>query len=238
MGSVGITGASGQLGQALMRRWPRAIPIGHRMPDEPVSLLIHAACPDWRDEHAITEFDRFNLAVRQYANTHRPTMVNVGSWWQSAEGDCRDLSYTRLKDRQQAMFPEATHLIAYSIYGPVKGFVQAVVEHLTGGARLTSIGTQWRDFIHVDDVANAVEQAIGLGGTWAAATREPVRVDAVTSAFGIHLPIVEAAPTAELRYPHPIIQTGHSHLHDYIADALADHARQEWDRQRNYWKVA
>lgn len=239
MSLVGITGASGQLGQALMRRFPHAIPIAHRMPSERVDLLIHAACPVWTDEHSITEFDRFNLAVRQYMNTHPGLkMVNVGSWWQYAEGSCRDLSYTKLKDRQREMFPEATHLVAYSIYGDQKGFIKSVLDHITGGPRLLSVGTQWRDFIHVDDCAAAVEVAAGLTGTWAACTKEPVRTDALLRSFGIELPIVEQEPSAELAYRHPVISTGPNRVQDFMASTIAARARRTWEEQRNDWRAA
>lgn len=238
MTTVGITGASGQLGQALMRRFPHAIPIAHRMPSERVGLLIHAACPVWNDEHSVMEFDRFNLAVRQYVNTYKPKMVNVGSWWQYAEGDCRDLSYTRLKDRQRDMFPEAAHLVAYSIYGEQKGFVKAVIDHITGGPRLESVGTQWRDFIHADDVAVAVEVTAGLTGTWAACTREPVRTDALLRSFGVDLPIVEQSPTARLAYKHAVISTGPNRVHEFMAQTIAARARKAWDEQRNEWRAA
>jgi hypothetical protein len=40
---IGVTGASGALGKALLRRFPGALPIGRVMPSVPVNLLIHAA---------------------------------------------------------------------------------------------------------------------------------------------------------------------------------------------------
>jgi nucleoside-diphosphate-sugar epimerase len=136
------------------------------------------------------------------------------------------------------MFPEATHLIAYSIYGHEKGFVKAVLDHITGGPKLPSVGTQWRDFVHVDDVATAVEVAAGLTGTWAACTKEPVRTDSLLSAFGVDLPIVEQSPTADLVYKHPVISTGPSRVHEFIADTIAARARRAWAQQRDDWRAA
>jgi hypothetical protein len=240
---VAVTGASGQLGQALLRLWPDAIPVGHTMPPVPVDLLVHAACPDWRDPWAVDDFGRFNLAVRQYANDHSPKVVNVGSWWQYAGGDARGLAYTQMKDYQMGLFPDATHVIAYSIYGPVKGFIRDLIGTITGTATdpMTTVGSQWRDFVHVDDVAAAIAVAANYaGGTWLAATGEPVRTDAVAEAFGLHLPRVEAYPAADLHYPRGLstITAGRCRLYDYIADALATHARESWTAQRTTWKAA
>lgn len=236
---VGITGASGQLGQALMRRYPQAIAIGHRLPDDPVDVLIHAACPNWTVDRSVTDFYRFNLAVMQYQRRWQPKVVNVGSWWQVAVGSCRYLTYTRLKDYQQALFPDAVHVVAYSIYGPSKGFSRVISDHVTGRRPMPSVGTAWRDFIHVDDVATAVEKAIDLPpGRYSACTAEPVRLDAVASAFGINVPTENLEPRADLRYPLERIPLITRRLSDHIAHDLAENARREWDKQRTDWRAA
>lgn len=237
--TVAITGASGALGKALMRKFPDAIPVGHTMLEEPVDLLIHAACPNWRDERAVEEFHRFNLAVKQYTITHRPEMVSVGSWWQVADGICQHLSYTRMKDRQQSMFPEARHVIAYSIFGPDKGFGLDVANHVSGARRMRTIGNAWRDFIHVDDVADAVVAAASLApGVYAACSQEPVRVSAVLASFGIQLPHAEMPPQAELRYPVENIAPVTVHLSDFIAHLIAANAAHQWAEQSREWRAA
>lgn len=237
--TVAVTGASGALGKALMRKFPGAIAVGHTMLSEPVDLLIHAACPDWRDERSITDFSRFNLAVRQYVTRHSPIMVNVGSWWQVAEGTCRNLAYTRLKDHQQALFPEARHVLAYSIFGPDKGFGLDVADHIAGRRPMQTVGTAWRDFIHVDDVADAIEWSVGLKpGVYAACSQEPVRVSAVLESFGIRLPKQERPPEADLRYPVDNIAPVTVHLSEFIAHAVAVNAAAEWAKQSREWKAA
>ena len=238
--TVAITGASGQLGQALARRYPDAILIGHHMIEEPVDLLIHAACPDWRDERDVEDFGRFNLAVLQYVRRHQPTMVNVGSWWQIAEGTCRDLAYTRMKDYQQSLFPEARHVIAYSIYGPIKGYALEVVRHVTGQRRMTTVGTPWRDFVWVDDVADAVANAsMRAPGVYGAYSRKPVQVSAVARAFGIDLPIREQGPTAELRYGDlENVATPVMSMADWIGREIALAADGKWLDQRKQWEAA
>lgn len=238
--TVAITGASGALGQSLLRRFPDAIPVGHHMTDEPVDVLIHAACPDWRDERDVDDFGRFNLAVLQYVRRHRPTvMVNVGSWWQIAEGECRRLPYTRMKDYQQDIFPDARHVIAFSIYGPVKGFALEVVRHVTGERRMTSVGTPWRDFIHADDVAEAIATATTLPpGVYSACSGEPVTVSSVARSFGIDVPIREQGPTAELRYGPANIAVPTISMADYIGQSIASAAKDRWLAQQSTWKAA
>lgn len=237
--SVAITGASGALGRALMRRLPDAIAVGHQMPDEPVDVLIHAACPNWRQEDAIKAFHSFNLQVKGYVLDHDPVMVNVGSWWQVAEGMCRHLSYTRLKDHQQQMFPQARHVVAYSIFGPDKGFGLDVAEHIAGRRVMRTIGTAWRDFIHVNDVADAIIDAVNLEpGVYAACSGQPVRVSAVLAGFGINLPKAEMPPQADLRYPLPNIAQPTVHLSEFIAHLVADNAAAQWAEQSREWKAA
>lgn len=237
--SIGITGASGALGKALMHRFPDAVPIGHTMPDEPLDRIVHAACPNWRDEKAIEGFSRFNLALRQYVRRHEPEMVNVGSWWQVAGGMCHYLSYTRLKDYQQGLFPEARHVVAYSIFGPDKGFGLDVADHISGKRRMRTVGDAWRDFIHVDDVADAVAWAFGLKpGVYAACSGQPVRINAVMESFGIRLPHLDLPPQAELRYPLENIAPVTVHLSEFIAHLVATNAASEWAQQSREWKAA
>ena len=236
---VAVTGATGALGRALMRRYPDAIAVGHQMPDEPVDVLIHAACPNWRQEEQVKRFYAFNLEVKAYVLDHRPRMVNVGSWWQVADGMCRHLSYTRLKDHQQQMFPDAAHVIAYSIFGPDKGFGLDVADHIAGRRVMRTIGSAWRDFIHVDDVAEAIDTATRLpAGVYAACSGQPVRVSAVLASFGIHLPKAEMPPQAELRYPVQNIAPTTVHLSEFIAHLVAANAAQQWAEQSREWKAA
>jgi hypothetical protein len=237
--TTGITGASGALGKALMRLIPDAVPIGHSMPEQQLDRIIHAACPAWRNEDAIRDFDRFNLALAQYVKRHQPEMVNVGSWWQVAEGMCRHLSYTRLKDHQQHLFPDARHVVAYSIFGPDKGFGLDVARHISGERPMRTVGTAWRDFVHTDDVVSAIVRAFEREpGVYAACTGEPVRVSAVLASFGIRLPYMEMPPQAELRYPVENLAPTTVHLSDFIAHLVAANAAEQWAEQSRAWRAA
>jgi hypothetical protein len=237
---IGITGASGALGKALMRRFPGSLAIGRVMPTVPVDLLIHAAAPDWRDPIGVDDFRWFNDEVRDYVHRYGPQMVNVGSWWQYATGPVSDLSHTRVKRDQQEMFPAARHVIAYSIFGPDKGFNLSILDHLSGAHRMGEILPEWRDFIHVDDVADAVAWATGLvPGAYAACSGDPVRLGTVARSFGIDLPPADPLPnSADLTYPLENIAATTVHLAEFIAHDIATRAEQVWVRQSREWKAA
>jgi len=237
---IGITGASGALGQALMRRFQGALPIGRVMPTVPVNLLIHAAAPYWWDPISVDDFRWFNDEVRDYVEQHQPAMINIGSWWQYAAGPVSELAHTRLKREQQVMFPQARHVVPYSIFGPDKGFNRHVVAHLTGERRMREILPEWRDFIHVDDVADAVNWARGLTpGVYAACSGEPVRLGTVCRSFGIELPPADPMPeSADLAYPLENIAATTVHLAQFIAHDLATRAEAAWAVQSREWKAA
>jgi hypothetical protein len=129
------------------------------MPDVPLSGLIHAAAPDYRDEDAVVRFHEFNQQIHGYlADSRLRRIVVVGSWWQTATGNCKDLLYTKLKDHQRRMF-YGTHILPYSIYGDGartgRGFIPQLIDAINGGRQLEGLSDQPRDFIHVTDVARA-----------------------------------------------------------------------------------
>jgi len=165
--------------------------------------------------------------------------VNVGSWWQYATGPVSEHPHTRLKREQQEMLPEARHVIAYSIFGPDKGFNLSVVAHLTGGHRMREILPEWRDFIHVDDVADAVAWAHGLvPGVYSACSGDPVRLASVCRSFGIDLPPADPMPwSGDLTYPLENVAATTVHLAEFIAHDLAVRAGATWSEQSREWKA-
>lgn len=230
---VGVTGASSPLGQALLRRLPNGFPIGRRMTAEPCALLIHAAAPTARDHRAVEEFRGFNLEVAEYVRRWRPSTVVIGSWWQLADGPARNVGYTREKDWALTAFPDAKHLVPYSIFGPSKGFSHDLVQHISARRRMHGLVTEWRDFIHVDDVAQAVLNAADrVPGQYAACSETPIRPADLARAFGVDLPPVEASPAATLAYRLPNLATPTIHIAAATAVALAQHAKQRLTEAR------
>lgn len=190
---IGVTGASGHLGQAIMDLLPDAYPIGRTMPDVQLSGLIHAAAPNYKDEEAVVKFHEFNQQIHEYLIEARlRRIVVVGSWWQIATGSCRDLLYTKLKDHQKRMFP-AVHIMPYSIYGDEaragRGFIPQLIEAIREGKQLQGLSDQRRDFIHVSDVARAC--IIGLDaprGTYMAGWGETSSPRVIAAKYGLTAP--------------------------------------------------
>lgn len=205
---IGVTGASGHLGQALLALLPDAYPIGRTLPDIPLAGIIHAAAPDYRDDEAVILFHDFNIALQQYIHhNHIRRVVIVGSWWQFAEGEARQLLYTLMKDHQRRMFP-GTHVIPYSIYGdearPGRGFIPQLIHAINGSHSLTGLSDQPRDFIHVTDVARACVIALDVPrGTYTAATLRSETPRQIAARYGITAPDYTEHPTATPRYPVP-----------------------------------
>lgn len=173
---IGITGATGHLGSVLLDMLPDSEPIGRTIPDRPYEAIIHTAAPNYRDAKAVLDFRDYNRALEDHVRRHRPQVLIVtGSWWQHADGNCRDLLYTMLKNEQARTFREAIHVLPYSIYGeqarPGRGFVPQLIDSIRWGTSLKGLSAEPRDFIHVTDVALAHIRALDAPrGTYLAAT--------------------------------------------------------------------
>lgn len=203
---LGVTGASGHLGGVIVNMLPEAEPIGREIPDRRYEAIIHAAAPNFRADEEVERFARFNRALAAHIERHPPEQLIVtGSWWQYAEGSCRGLSYTRLKDHQRELFPRAVHLIPYSIYGdearPGRGFVPHLINAIKGAVSLSGLSDQERDFIHVTDVALAHIRALDTGpGTYEVATETLITPRDLAGIFGVFGGPLEEFPGAEPRY--------------------------------------
>ena len=210
---IAVTGHTGHLGQELMRFLPTAIPIGRTIPTQPAHTVIHAAAPNWRDPDAVAMFDIFNEHLAGYIRRHDiRTVVNVGSWWQYAEGNCRDLPYTLQKHRQARLMEwtgaRVTHIIPYSIYGDEpragRGFIPQLIETIKGNSNVAGLSQQPRDFIHVTDVAAAIITAIDANpGTYVAATGFTVSPAELAALYDIDAPDYPEHPQAIPRHIHP-----------------------------------
>lgn len=210
---IGVTGATGHLGQAILRYLPAAIPLGRELPTTGVHAVIHTACPNWRDDTAVTLFDLYNTRLSCYIRKHDVrTVINIGTWWQYAEGNCTDLPYTLQKHRQTRMLEwtgaNVTTVIPYSIYGddprPGRGFIPQLVKTLTTGEPLVGLSNQPRDFIHVTDVALACIAALdATPATYTAATRRPESPYEIATRYGVSAPDYAEYPTATPVYLHP-----------------------------------
>lgn len=198
---IGVTGASGRLGSILMQRLPDALPIARRVPSDRMSLIIHTATP--RDINNPVTIDGFNLALRQYCNLYKPRMIVVGSCWQILEGETHDTPYAQMKRRQTALFPEATHVIPYWIYGPGKGFIYKVAQALAGIGELSTAGIADRDFISVHDVATDIISSTDLETEkcYASCTEAPISPVALARNLGLNPQPVEPHPQTILSYP-------------------------------------
>lgn len=178
MSTVAVTGASGHLGRVLVPYlWERGkvvAPVGRDLPpDLDADVLIHCAAPDWRDEDAIRDFARFNEAVARWAEVTGGRVVNIGSWWQYAKGDADRLSYSHLKDDQQAMFPLT--VVPFSIYGTTaregRGFIPQLLAHCRGAGTVAAASREPRDWLHVRDLCDALRASLRApDGTYEAAT--------------------------------------------------------------------
>lgn len=202
---IGVTGASGHLGQVLMKMIPDAYPIGRVVPDFPLTGLIHAAAPNHRDATNVIQFDEFNADLHDYLSRFDVTRcVVVGSWWQDADGECRKLLYTALKDNQRKLFA-ATHVVPFSIYGDDartgRGFIPQLIKALRENAPLVGLSDQPRDFIHVTDVARACIAALDIPhGVYLAATFKPVSPRQLAERYGISAPDYVEFPSALPNY--------------------------------------
>lgn len=209
---IGITGATGHLGQALLELIPKAEPIGRTIPDHYYTVIIHAAAPDWRNDRAITLFDDFNYALAKHIQINRiPRVVNVGSWWQYATGECQTLQYTYLKHRQMRSLQwtgaTITNVIPYSIYGdtprPGRGFIPQLINSINTGSELAFLSEQERDFIHVTDVARACIYATEAPpGTYRAGTGILFTPKQLAHDYGLRSLSRAEYPSAEPRYIH------------------------------------
>lgn len=166
---VGITGATGHLGQAMMRylmyRNVDVYLVGHTVPDfMRADVVFHLAAPNHRDKAACSQFTYFNEDLVLWSDKHSVPVINTATWWQHAGAEAELLFYTRTKAAQQQMFAGHTTLTLYSIYGESvrsnRGFVPQLVEHLAGRRTLTAASTEARDFVHVDDICRAYLAAI------------------------------------------------------------------------------
>ena len=216
---IGVTGATGRLGKAILSAYPDiTVPIYRQVPAEGLPVIIHTATIRGRSEADAAEFDPFNNALADYVARHGTRIVNVGSGWQLLRGTCQTQPYTALKRRQERLFSDAIHVYPYWIYGPEKGFIFALREHLRGGPELRSVGSAPIDLIHVSDVARACVSAVGLpAGRYAVASGVPVVPSDVVKAFGIRVPVVPDLITAELAYPLPLIGNSLVTVNDFIA---------------------
>jgi len=206
---VAVTGASGHLGRHLVPYlWERGhivTPIGREWDDDlDAEAVIHLAAPDWRDEDAVRDFARFNERIARWAETTGGRVINTGSWWQYATGDARDLSYSRLKDDQQAMF--GTTLVPFSIYSDRlrdgRGFIPQLVAHVRGEKALQGASRQMRDWIHVADVCAAYRAALRAPeGVYEVATGMQFSpMELVVSLTGTRVGEYVESPNCEPRY--------------------------------------
>lgn len=198
---IGVTGASGHLGREIMRQLPTASVIGRIMPIDRYEVIIHCAAPNYRDDDDVRNFHGFIEDLHEYTHKHRPRLVIVGSWWQYAQGTCRNLPYTLQKTYQTFLFPQATHVVPYSIYGDNprdgRGFIPHLVEALQGRETIHRVSHELRDFIHVSDAARACILAISApAGIYSAQTRTYLTPEYVAQTFGITAQRYDEQPTA------------------------------------------
>ncbi len=215
---IGITGATGRLGSTLMRLLPDAVPIGRSIPRETFSIVIHCAVSEI--PHGL---DGFNLALRCYCNTYRPKLINVGSCWQLLAGETYDLEYSKAKRKQSNLFPEATEVIPYWVFGRGKGFVWDLVQALRGFGVLHSAGAAHRDFVSVDDVArdiiNAFDLPAGMFGSYTDRTTRPFQL---AEDFGLSVEVKEPFPSTVLEYPIPNIGSDYRDVREWVSEKIEE----------------
>ena len=234
MSTVAVTGATGHLGQVLVPYlWER----GHIVeqvgrwihPDLEADVVIHAAAPNWRNEDAIKDFARFNEAVARWAEVTGGRVISIGSWWQYADGIAPHLSYSRMKNDQQEMFPLT--VVPFSVYGTTErddsGFIPQLRSHVRGTARLVDASPRTRDWIHVRAVCDALRAAlVAPDGIYEANTGIMYSpADLVRAMTGETLPGHVDVPTASPRYLYPRVPNWSpridvlTHLRTYIPAA-------------------
>jgi hypothetical protein len=214
---IAVTGATGRLGKAILQINPEAQPIYRSVPNTHFDVIIHAATMRGMTAQHAEEFHTFNIELARYAERHNPTIVNVGSCWQILEGKCQQQAYTLMKNQQQSLFSQAIHVIPYWIFGPERGFIFDLKQHIHGTKTLTFTGSELRDFIYVDDVARTCLNAITMQpGRYCAASKTVINPNALAREYGIDFPIREDDITAELAYPLPVISSISTTVADYL----------------------
>jgi nucleoside-diphosphate-sugar epimerase len=207
---IGITGSTGHLGRAILNLNPDIEPLDRELPVHPIKILIHTAAPNWKDETAVHLFDKYNKELSRYIIVNKiKTVINVGSWWQYGRGNCQDLPYTALKHRQQAALStldiNLITIIPFSIYGDQyrqgRGFIPQLVQAIKTKTPIQGLSHQPRDFIHVNDVAEACLHApTQRTGIYVAATRHNSSPKEIAKRYGIEAPEYLEHPTATPRY--------------------------------------
>jgi nucleoside-diphosphate-sugar epimerase len=215
---IGVTGASGRLGKTIVGMFPGlVVPIYRQLPAEGLPYIIHAATIRGRSKSDAEAFAPFNDSLADYVAKHGSRVVNVGSCWQLLEGTCRDQPYTALKDTQERLFSDAVHVYPYWIYGPAKGFIFDLKQHLAGGPPLRFVGRAPLDLIYVADVARACLMATGLpAGRYAIASGVPTVPAELAARYGVSVRVEDDLVTARLDYPLPIIGNSLVTVDDFI----------------------
>lgn len=195
-----------------------AHPIGRTMPSEKFTGVIHCAVS--KKPH---ELDGFNLALRTYCNRFKPRLVVIGSCWQLLAGETFDTEYAIAKRKQSKLFPEATELIPYWIFGEGKGFVWNLVQALRGKNDLKSAGMAPRDFVSVTDVARdaitALEHPAGSIGSYTDCAISPFDL---AEKFGLKIDAVEPQPYTVLDYPIGRISTDYESVIHWITNKIQE----------------
>jgi hypothetical protein len=216
---IAITGSSGRLGQSLLKIVPDAFEIKRTIPNEKFNVIIHAATPrQVMNKEEIKNFNQFNIELRKYCDRYKPHIINIGSCWQILQGSCYDTDYAVMKRNQSDLFFDAVTVIPYWIYGEQKGFIFDVKQMMMGNIKISSAGKELRDFIHVDDVAKDIINAIDYSeGTFASCTKISVSPVEILKKLGYNIPGKEPYPTAKLSYPIEVISNPQINLWDYIS---------------------
>lgn len=173
---IGVTGASGHLGRRLvpmLRRQGHAVREIGRSIKEPIDVdcLIHLAAPRELDPESVSDFQLFNKESLDLKRRYGLTIFGAGSLWQLGSGISRKLPYSLLKDWQQQNLHDCT-LILYSVYSTEirekRGFIPQLIDAIRKGERITSASSEKRDWVHVEDVAQAFLTAVSgpISGTY------------------------------------------------------------------------
>jgi hypothetical protein len=229
---IGVTGATGTLGKAILAAYPDVtVPIYRTLPEEGLPVIIHTATILPGSGKDPSEFDSFNHSLASYVNQHKTKIVNVGTCWQILEGSCQEQPYTLMKNRQEALLPDAIHVYAYNIFGPQSGFIFNLKRHLNGEHKLSHVHQEPRDFIYVGDVARACMSAVGLEpGRYAIASGKSTLPANLIAQYDIDLPVIPDRVTARLAYPLPVIGNSLVTINDFMgAPAIYSHPINDLD---------